>query len=95
MHGIAIRERCLVLVAGRGSVGSLAAGFLADNGPSLQSEMFQDDIFPPCEAPIPALTADEWAAGENRPPRLLKFTEEGLETMAGVSSHLMSTHRLH
>ena len=41
--------------------------------------MFQDDIFPPCAAPTPALMADEWWAGTDKNPRLLAFTPDGLE----------------
>lgn len=42
-----------------------------------KSDMFQDDIYPPCESGIPALTGEEWASGISRPPRLLMFTGEG------------------
>ena len=56
--------------------------------------MFQDDIYPPCEAPIAALTADEWAAGENRPPRLLKFSEDGLTEVPVSAGQKVSIHVL-
>lgn len=33
-----------------------------------KSDMFQEDIYPDTFAPIPALSASEWAAGENKAP---------------------------
>ena len=50
----------------------------------MQSDMFQDDIFPPCEAGEPSLTVEEWMDGKNRDPKLVKFTEDGLEPIPGV-----------
>lgn len=40
--------------------------------------MFQEDIYPPCDAGIPALSADEWASGQNKPPVLVTITKDGL-----------------
>jgi WD40 repeat protein len=34
-----------------------------------KSELFQDDIFPPCRSDEPALTADAWLGGENSKPK--------------------------
>jgi len=34
-----------------------------------KSELFQDDIFPPCRSDEPALTADAWLGGENATPK--------------------------
>ena len=40
--------------------------------------MFQDDIFPPCYAGSPAMSADEWQSGTNKPPVLVTITKDGL-----------------
>ena len=40
--------------------------------------MFQEDIYPPCFAGVPALSADEWLAGANKNPVLVPFTKDGL-----------------
>ena len=45
--------------------------------------MFQDDIFPPCAAGIPALSADEWIAGVTKSPIMVTITADGL---GGTSS---------
>jgi len=37
----------------------------------LQSELFQDDLYPDTPGDVPALTADEWIAGKNAPPLLV------------------------
>jgi len=34
-----------------------------------KSELFQDDIFPPCRSDEPALTASAWLGGENAKPK--------------------------
>lgn len=49
--------------------------------------MFQDDIYPPCFAGIPALSADEWIAGGNKKPILVNITKDGLgsNVVGGVS----------
>ena len=36
----------------------------------MQSELFQNDIFPPFESEEPGLTADEWFEGKNASPVL-------------------------
>ena len=43
--------------------------------------MFQEDIYPPCFAGVPALSADEWLAGANKNPVLVPFTKDGLGTI--------------
>lgn len=55
--------------------------------------MFQDDIFPPCAAGIPALSADEWTAGVTKSPILVSITADGLGgTSSGATlvSHVTS-----
>ena len=47
--------------------------------------MFQEDIYPPCEAPTAALSADEWAAGTDKDPRKLTFSQEGLNEVRAVN----------
>jgi len=37
----------------------------------LQSELFQDDLYPDTPGDVPALTADEWIAGKNAAPLLV------------------------
>jgi len=37
----------------------------------LQSELFQDDLYPNTPGDIPAITADEWIAGKNASPLLV------------------------
>jgi len=34
----------------------------------IQSEMFQEDIYPNTAAPNPSLTAEEWISGQNADP---------------------------
>lgn len=34
----------------------------------LQSELFQDDLYPDTPGDVPALTAEEWIAGKNAAP---------------------------
>lgn len=40
--------------------------------------MFQDDIFPPCFSGTAALSAEEWASGVDKDPRLVAFSASGL-----------------
>jgi coronin-1B/1C/6 len=40
-----------------------------------KSDQFQDDLFPDCISDEPALTADQWLAGENANPKLLSLKE--------------------
>jgi hypothetical protein len=48
-----------------------------------KSGMFQDDIYPPCAAGEPSLSADEWAAGQDKPPALVNITKDGLGSVVG------------
>ena len=38
----------------------------------LQSELFQDDLYPDTAGDIPAMSADEWAKGSNAEPVLVR-----------------------
>lgn len=40
-----------------------------------KSDLFQNDIYPDTQADVPALTAEEWIAGETRPPVLFSLRE--------------------
>jgi coronin-1B/1C/6 len=44
-----------------------------------KSDLFQNDIYPDTQADTPALTAEEWIAGETKPPVLLSL-REGYQT---------------
>lgn len=44
-----------------------------------KSDLFQDDIYPDTQADIPALTAEEWIAGETKAPVLFSL-REGYQT---------------
>lgn len=52
--------------------------------------MFQEDIFPPCPAGKPALTAEEWASGMNKDPWLVKFSQNGMVEMSLEESQIVS-----
>ena len=43
-----------------------------------QPNMFYGDIYPPCFASIPALSADEWMAGANKKPVLISFRKDSV-----------------
>ena len=58
---------------------------------SFRSKMFQEDIFPPCEAGKPSLTAEEWIAGTDKDPWLVKFTRDGLQEMTLEESQIVSS----
>eukprot|EP01115_Flamella_aegyptia_P001750 TRINITY_DN1292_c0_g1_i1.p1 TRINITY_DN1292_c0_g1~~TRINITY_DN1292_c0_g1_i1.p1 ORF type:complete len:182 (+),score=82.62 TRINITY_DN1292_c0_g1_i1:305-850(+) len=49
-----------------------------------KSEVFQSDIFPDCFAGEPALTADQWIAGENAEPKTASL-EKGFVKKAAPS----------
>ena len=51
-----------------------------------QSDMFQDDVFPPCPSGKPALTAEEWASGVDKDPLLVAFTKGGLVELSAEES---------
>lgn len=38
-----------------------------------QSELFQEDIYPDTPGDVPALTAEEWASGEDAEPVLVSL----------------------
>lgn len=40
-----------------------------------QSDLFQDDLYPLTPGDVPALSADEWAAGEDREPLLINLKD--------------------
>jgi len=52
--------------------------------------MFQDDIYPPCEAGKPSLTASEFAEGKISDPVLVRFTKKGCEDMSVEESQVVS-----
>ncbi|CAH0364362.1 unnamed protein product [Pelagomonas calceolata] len=72
--------RCLKLVsqAGKGSVEPLS--FIVPRN----SDAFQDDIFPDAFCGAPSMTADEWWAGANAPPRTAPL--DPAKAGAGVST---------
>lgn len=39
----------------------------------VQSEMFQDDLYPDTPGDIPAMSAEEWISGEDREPILVRI----------------------
>jgi len=43
-----------------------------------KSDLFQDDLFPPCRGDEPNLTLDAWLSGENATPKLFNL-EEGFK----------------
>ena len=45
--------------------------------------MFQEDIFPPCFAGEPSLSAEEWIAGENKERVMQTITKAGLGVTSG------------
>jgi len=40
-----------------------------------KSELFQEDIFPPTLSDEPALTAEQWASGDDKPPVLMSLKD--------------------
>ena len=55
-----------------------------------QSDMFQDDIFPPTFAGKPAITADDWISGKDSDPLLTSFTPNGLSELSAKESQVVS-----
>jgi hypothetical protein len=53
--------------------------------PRKSADTFQKDLYPDCYAGIPALTADEWAAGQNAIPAR-KSMKPGAAPAAGASA---------
>jgi len=50
-----------------------------------KSDLFQDDLFPPCRSDEPALSKEQWLSGENATPHL-KSLEGGFVASAHVAS---------
>ena len=40
-----------------------------------QSELFQEDLFPPCMGDQPSVSAEEWIGGVNKDPILISLKE--------------------
>jgi len=40
-----------------------------------KSTLFQDDIFPPTNEPVPSMTADEWFGGANKPAKKMSMKD--------------------
>ncbi|XP_065187614.1 coronin-2B-like [Sycon ciliatum] len=40
-----------------------------------KSELFQEDLFPPCLSDEPSLTAEEWLSGKNAEPKLINLKD--------------------
>ena len=56
---------------------------LRANLPSLQTEFFQDDLFPPTFVSWESvMTAAEWLGGTNRPPRTLSLQPKGMISLS-------------
>ena len=47
---------------------------------SLQSDLFQDDLYPDTAGPEPAMEAEEWVAGKTAPPILISLREAYVPT---------------
>ena len=58
---------------------------------SLQSDMFQDDIYPPTFAGKAAQTAEEWISGQNKDPLLIAFAADGLTELSVADSQVVSS----
>jgi len=55
-----------------------------------KSELFQDDIFPPCRSDEPAMTAEEWYGGKDSAP-LTKSLEGGFVAQAPKQTEFVKT----
>jgi len=57
-----------------------------------KSEAFQEDIFPDCFAPVPAMSPDEWSAGKAKEPLTQSMAPgaEGLERKKAASIAIVS-----
>jgi hypothetical protein len=40
-----------------------------------KSTLFQEDIYPPTKEPVAVLTADEWLAGQTKPPQMMSLKD--------------------
>lgn len=56
----------------------------------LQSELFQEDLFPDCVSDEPALNPDEWLAGKDAEPKTMslrvKFESKGKGSGSGTKT---------
>ena len=43
---------------------------------SMQSELFQEDIYPPTAGPKPSLSASDWLNGQNKDPILVSLEDQ-------------------
>lgn len=50
--------------------------------PRQRKEFFQDDLYPDCPGPEPALQAAEWLAGATAPPRLVSMAPPGMTRLS-------------
>lgn len=64
------------------SRGSLSGPYVSTLLPSLQSDSYQEDIYPMTPGTEPALTPDEWLGGINRGTVRVGFPEEASRTAA-------------
>ena len=55
-----------------------------------QSDMFQDDIYPPTFAGKAAQSAEEWISGQNKDPLLIAFSNDGLKELSAADSQVVS-----
>ncbi|XP_038078174.1 LOW QUALITY PROTEIN: coronin-2B-like [Patiria miniata] len=50
-----------------------------------KSEAFQEDIYPPTVSTEPALTAQNWMAGMDAPPKMVRLGEHGISSVASTA----------
>ena len=60
----------------------------------LQSELFQDDLYPDTAGDIPAMSADEWAKGSNAEPVLVRARNDVIGCMRLANVALIYTYVL-
>lgn len=53
-----------------------------------KSDLFQEDIYPDTQSDEPALTAEEWIAGETKPPVLFSLSDEFQIKLTGAGKGL-------
>lgn len=62
---------------------------------AFQSEMFQEDIFPPTASACPSLSADEWISGQNREPILVSLKVfQQVVLLSGVKQDFVKRKRI-
>lgn len=52
--------------------------------PLSQSELFQEDIYPNTPGDVPAITAEEWASGEDAEPVLVSTSDTFISPLTSV-----------